>query len=50
VQFYLSQGWQIAREFAHEKYHHAMLEMAKSLPEVRAGPILQTQASPMTKT
>jgi GNAT superfamily N-acetyltransferase len=33
VQFYLSQGWQIAREFAHEKYHHAMLEMAKSLPE-----------------
>jgi ribosomal protein S18 acetylase RimI-like enzyme len=32
VQFYLSQGWQIAREFAHEKYHHAMLEMAKSLP------------------
>jgi ribosomal protein S18 acetylase RimI-like enzyme len=33
VQFYLSQGWQIAREFAHEKYHHAMLEMAKSLAE-----------------
>jgi ribosomal protein S18 acetylase RimI-like enzyme len=33
VKFYLSQGWQIAREFAHEKYHHAMLEMAKSLPE-----------------
>lgn len=33
VQFYLSRGWQIAREFAHEKYHHAMLEMAKSLPE-----------------
>lgn len=30
VQFYLNQGWQIAREFAHEKYHHAMLEMAKS--------------------
>ena len=29
VQFYLSRGWQIAREFAHEKYHHAMLEMAK---------------------
>lgn len=37
VQFYLSQGWQIAREFAHEKYHHAMLEMAKSLPESLAG-------------
>src|SRR3954451_1929923 len=33
VQFYLSRGWQIAREFAHEKYHHAMLEMAKPLPE-----------------
>lgn len=33
VQFYLNQGWQIAREFAHEKYHHAMLEMAKSWPE-----------------
>jgi ribosomal protein S18 acetylase RimI-like enzyme len=31
VQFYLSQGWQIAREFAHEKYQHPMLEMAKSL-------------------
>ena len=31
VQFYLTHGWQIAREFAHEKYHHAMLEMAKSL-------------------
>jgi len=33
VRFYLSRGWQIAREFAHEKYGHAMLEMAKSLPE-----------------
>jgi len=29
VEFYLSRGWQVAREFAHEKYHHAMLEMAK---------------------
>ncbi|MGA1988794.1 MAG: GNAT family N-acetyltransferase [Candidatus Sulfotelmatobacter sp.] len=37
VEFYLSQGWQIAREFAHEKYHHAMLEMAKSLPEKPGG-------------
>jgi len=37
VQFYLGQGWQIAREFAHEKYHHAMLEMAKSLPEKLGG-------------
>ena len=33
VRFYLSKGWQIAREFAHEKYHHAMLEMAKSFSE-----------------
>jgi len=33
VQFYLSHGWQIAREFPHEKYNHAMLEMTKSLPE-----------------
>ena len=32
VQFYLNQGWQLAREFAHEKYHHAMLELAKSCP------------------
>jgi len=32
IQFYLCQGWQIAREFAHEKYHHPMLEMAKSFP------------------
>jgi ribosomal protein S18 acetylase RimI-like enzyme len=33
VQFYLNQGWQIAREFAHEKYHHAMLELTKSWPD-----------------
>ena len=39
VQFYLSQGWQIAREFAHEKYHHAMLEMSKSLPEKLGSPL-----------
>ena len=32
VQFYVKQGWQIAREFAHEKYHHAMLELAKPWP------------------
>ena len=32
VQFYLRQGWQMAREFAHEKYHHPMLELAKSCP------------------
>jgi ribosomal protein S18 acetylase RimI-like enzyme len=30
VQFYLSHGWQVAREFSHEKYRHAMLELAKS--------------------
>jgi ribosomal protein S18 acetylase RimI-like enzyme len=35
VQFYLGQGWQVAREFPHEKYHHAMLELAKSK---QAGP------------
>ena len=32
VQFYLNQGWQLAREFAHEKYHHPMLELAKPCP------------------
>ena len=32
VQFYSRQGWRIVREFAHEKYRHPMLEMAKSLP------------------
>lgn len=32
IQFYVRQGWQIAREFAHEKYHHPMLEMTKSFP------------------
>ena len=31
VEFYLGHGWQIAREFAHEKYHHPMLELTKSL-------------------
>lgn len=30
LQFYLGQGWRVAREFPHEKYHHAMLELAKS--------------------
>ena len=30
VEFYFHQGWCIAREFPHEKYHHAMLEMVKS--------------------
>jgi ribosomal protein S18 acetylase RimI-like enzyme len=30
VQFYHRQGWRIAREFAHEKYQHPMLEMSKS--------------------
>jgi ribosomal protein S18 acetylase RimI-like enzyme len=32
VRFYARQGWRIAREFAHEKYGHPMLEMAKSFP------------------
>ena len=35
IHFYLRQGWQIAREFAHEKYHHPMLEMAKSFPSTQ---------------
>jgi ribosomal protein S18 acetylase RimI-like enzyme len=32
VRFYSRQGWRIGREFAHEKYRHPMLEMAKSFP------------------
>jgi ribosomal protein S18 acetylase RimI-like enzyme len=36
VQFYLGQGWGIAREFPHEKFHHAMLEMVKSMVPDRA--------------
>jgi len=31
VQFYLRQDWKIAREFPHEKFHHPMLEMIKSV-------------------
>jgi ribosomal protein S18 acetylase RimI-like enzyme len=31
VQFYLRQGWRIARVFPHEKYHHAIRELAKSI-------------------
>jgi len=31
VQFYESQGWQVHREFAHEKYGHAMYEMRKNI-------------------
>lgn len=30
VQFYQSQGWNIHREFPHEKYGHEMYEMRKS--------------------
>lgn len=30
VQFYESQGWKVNREFPHEKFGHAMLEMIKS--------------------
>lgn len=29
VQFYQSQGWEVHREFPHEKYGHAMYEMRK---------------------
>jgi GNAT superfamily N-acetyltransferase len=31
VQFYLHRGWQVAREFPHEKFCHAMLEMLKTI-------------------
>jgi ribosomal protein S18 acetylase RimI-like enzyme len=37
LQFYLRQGWSIAREFPHEKFHHAMLEMHKA---IRNDPLL----------
>jgi ribosomal protein S18 acetylase RimI-like enzyme len=30
VEFYVGQGWKVVREFPHEKYNHAMLELAKS--------------------
>jgi len=30
VQFYESQGWRVRREFPHENFGHAMLEMTKS--------------------
>jgi len=30
VQFYKGQGWCVQREFPHEKFGHAMLEMTKS--------------------
>ncbi len=30
VEFYLHRDWRIAREFPHEKFGHAMLEMVKS--------------------
>jgi ribosomal protein S18 acetylase RimI-like enzyme len=33
VRFYGSQGWEVHREFAHEKYGHAMLEMRKAAPD-----------------
>jgi ribosomal protein S18 acetylase RimI-like enzyme len=29
VNFYFGQGWQIAREFPHEKFGHAMYELSK---------------------
>lgn len=33
VQFYLQQGWNIGREFPHERFNHLMLEMVKSNSE-----------------
>jgi ribosomal protein S18 acetylase RimI-like enzyme len=32
VQFYLAQGWQVGREFPHEKFNHQMFEMVKRNP------------------
>ena len=29
VRFYLRRGWKVHREFPHEKYNHAMLELSK---------------------
>ncbi len=37
IEFYRSQGWTIEREFPHEKFGHAMLELAKSVEPPRAG-------------
>jgi ribosomal protein S18 acetylase RimI-like enzyme len=33
VRFYESQGWEVHREFPHEKYGHAMFDMRKAVPE-----------------
>jgi ribosomal protein S18 acetylase RimI-like enzyme len=32
VEFYRSHGWSVHREFAHERFDHAMLEMNKTVP------------------
>ncbi len=31
VNFYFGQGWQVAREFPHEKFGHAIYELSKSI-------------------
>jgi ribosomal protein S18 acetylase RimI-like enzyme len=31
VNFYFGQGWEIAREFPHEKFGHAMYELSKAI-------------------
>jgi ribosomal protein S18 acetylase RimI-like enzyme len=36
VQFYESQGWQVHREFPHEKFGHPMYEMRKVLATEKA--------------
>jgi ribosomal protein S18 acetylase RimI-like enzyme len=36
VQFYEGRGWEVQREFAHEKYGHPMYEMRKALPAEKA--------------
>jgi ribosomal protein S18 acetylase RimI-like enzyme len=33
IKFYHRQGWQVAREFPHEKFPVTMLEMVKSVPQ-----------------
>jgi ribosomal protein S18 acetylase RimI-like enzyme len=32
VQFYLAHGWQVEREFPHEKFNHQMFELVKHNP------------------
>lgn len=40
VAFYQAHGWRVHREFPHEKFGHAMLEMIKSIKSDEALPTL----------